>query len=89
MFDCVSSVEAQEIATRIVSPDGAAISVNEDERSEKAKEEGKDKTFFAVFATSFVPGHEIFGEKLWAKVGRLLEEQVIKVRSFSGRLETS
>ncbi|KIY65798.1 GroES-like protein [Cylindrobasidium torrendii FP15055 ss-10] len=76
VFDCVSSVEAQEVAPKIVSPEGAAISVNEDERSEEAK--AKDKTFFAVFATSFAAGHEVFGERLWAKVERLLEERVIQ-----------
>lgn len=78
VFDTVSSVEAQEIATKIVSTEGAVVTVNEDKRSEKPK----DKTFLNVFGSSFAPGHEVFGEKLWAKVGRLLEEKVIRVRSF-------
>ncbi|KIY65797.1 GroES-like protein [Cylindrobasidium torrendii FP15055 ss-10] len=74
VYDAVASAESQEIATKIVSTEGAVITVGEDKRSEKPA----DKTFLNVFGSSFAPGHEVFGEKLWAKVGRLLEEKIIR-----------
>ncbi|KIY65801.1 GroES-like protein [Cylindrobasidium torrendii FP15055 ss-10] len=81
-FDCVGSKEAQETATRITSADGTAITVYFDTRSEESKAAGKDKPFFLVLGSSYLPGHEEFGVKMWLTIERLLKEGVIKPNRY-------
>lgn len=78
VYDCVA-VDEGFAASKIVRPDGCAITVDiVSDRSDAAMEVGKDKQFVAL-KISFLPGHKEVGEKIWSLFGKLLEKGVIKV----------
>ncbi|KIY69849.1 GroES-like protein [Cylindrobasidium torrendii FP15055 ss-10] len=83
VYELVASTESQDAATQVVRAGGKVVSVNmRDVRSDAVKEAGAGKHFYPVAGSSHMPGQEVFGAKVWAKVEKLISEGVIKPNRY-------